>query len=179
MTTTSPRGRMNTALSRAAIQTRQPMASAVGKDSPCHSVTNQLEADHEALLPDLSDPRVLGEELVQERSEKSGSPAYSFQDGLRLEDPQARHRGGATDGVPGERVPVKERLVASRRVVEGIVDPLGGNGGREREIPAGDALPQRHDVGHHPFQVTGEHFAGPSESGCHLVGDEQDIMVVA
>ena len=122
---------------------------------------------------------MVGEILVQECPKKSGSLAHALQDRLRVKDLQARQGGGATDGVPSEGMSVKERLITIGQVVKSIIDAVGGHRGRQREIPARDALSQRHDVGHHALQVTGKEFACPSESGCHLIGDEQDIMVVA
>ena len=68
------------------------------KGLSCRSVSYQFEPDHEALLPDFSNPGMISEKLVQERCKKSGSLAYALQDRLLFKDPQARHGGGATTG---------------------------------------------------------------------------------
>ena len=180
MTTTSPKGRTRTPRSRAAMQTRQPVASAGGKDSRVVLFRTSSSPTMRPLLPDFSNPRMIsGKARTGALQEKRLAGVRRLQDRLLFKDPQARHGGGATDGVPGEGMPVKERFVTITGVVKGVVDPVGGNRGRQWKIPAGDAFPQRHDVGHHAFQVTGEHLACPSEAGCTFNRDEQDIVVVA
>ena len=64
-------------------------------------------------------------------------------------------------------------------VTDGASHMLGGEGGRERQIAAGERLAQTHDVRADAGPVTGEQLAGATETGGDLVGDEQHPELVA
>ena len=82
-----------------------------------------------------------------------------------------RHRAG--QGVPAVGVAVVEgprpEVLAQKR----LMHPSRGDGGRQGQVPAGDALAQTHKVGPDAAQVAGEQGAGAAEPGGHLVADQQ------
>ena len=50
---------------------------------------------------------------------------------------------------------------------------------RQRQVAAGHALGEDHQVRHHPVVLHPEPFAGPAKAGDHLVGDQQDPVAIA
>src|SRR3546814_6307461 len=51
--------------------------------------------------------------------------------------------------------------------------------GRERQIARGDALCQGHEVRLDVEQLAAEPVAGPAEAADHLVGDQQQVILLA
>ena len=68
---------------------------------------------------------------------------------------------------------------AAKAAGAGRVHDLGAAGdGRQREA-AGKALGHGGQIGRHLMVVHGEHLAGAGKAGLHLVGDQQDAVLVA
>jgi hypothetical protein len=62
------------------------------------------------------------------------------------------------------------------RPEEGGRHLLGGQGGGQGQIAAGQALGQAEEVGRHPLALAGEQTAGLAEADGHLVGDQQGAV---
>jgi hypothetical protein len=62
---------------------------------------------------------------------------------------------------------------------ERLEEPVADDHQPERGIAGGDALGRRDDVGDVAEVVAGEHRADPAEGADRLVGDEQDVVLVA
>ena len=55
----------------------------------------------------------------------------------------------------------------------------GGDRQRHRQITAGKAFRQTHDVGSDSGMIAGKHLSRPAESGRNLVGNQQNVKTVA
>ncbi|MNM38091.1 hypothetical protein D3C81_488390 [compost metagenome] len=64
-------------------------------------------------------------------------------------------------------------------VTDGTGDLLRGEGGRQRQVAAGERLAKAHDVGADPCPVAGKQLAGAAKASGDLVGDEQQAELVA
>jgi hypothetical protein len=76
-------------------------------------------------------------------------------------------------------VAVEEGALLVRGAEEALVDPLGRQRRRQRQVAAGEALGEAHQVGRHVLLLTGEHRPGAAEAGRHLVADQQHAEAVA
>ncbi len=94
-----------------------------------------------------------------------------------LHDVEIGHADGAADRVAGIGEAVHDRPVFRRGVLQHIPDLVRDHRGRDREIGAGDALGQGHDIGLELVEPGGEPRAGAPEPGDHLVGDEEDVVL--
>ena len=85
------------------------------------------------------------------------------------------------EGDVGEGGGAAHRVAAEGREVvadlEGVGDLGAGDEGAQRPA-VGDALGHGHDVGLDAVVLDGEELAGAPEAALHLVGDEQDALVV-
>ena len=68
---------------------------------------------------------------------------------------------------------------ARSMVGDGIGYLVGGEYGREGEIPSGERFADAHDVRFHTGMFPGKELAGTSEAGSYLIEDEQDLMFPA
>ncbi len=84
-----------------------------------------------------------------------------------------RGPGGAPDGVAAVGVAVGEGLT------EGVVHLVAGDGGAQRHVAAREALGGGYDVGHRVPVVEAPLLTCPPEPRHDLVGDEEDVMLVA
>ena len=90
-------------------------------------------------------------------------------------DARPRHRG--SEGVPHEGGPVHQRPGL------GVAHPgghrIGAERRRHREVPPGERLAEAEDVGGDAGVLAREERAGAAEPGGDLVGDEQDVVLIA
>src|SRR5579862_328652 len=73
------------------------------------------------------------------------------------------------------RVPVAKRALLLV-LVESLEHIAAHRGRAERQVAARDAFGERHDVGTYVEAARAEHLAGATETGDHLVEDEQNIV---
>ena len=69
-----------------------------------------------------------------------------------------------------------QRLVFLGPGQEGVEHRAGGQRGRQRQVPPGQALGQAQQVGLDPLVLAGEHLPRPPEAGGHLVDHQQDAV---
>ena len=74
----------------------------------------------------------------------------------------------------GVAVAEDAELVALRK--QDFVQRVRHEAGRDRLVPGGQRLRQRHDVGLQIKGLRAEHVARAAESGDHFVDDEQDLV---
>ena len=89
---------------------------------------------------------------------------------------------GAHDFDGGQRSRARHRVAAVGSAQTADVDPvhdLGPAGHRGQRQAGGDALGRRHQVRHDGLVLAGEPGPRPAEAGLHLVGHEQDPVVLA
>ena len=81
--------------------------------------------------------------------------------------------GRAREGVAGVGMPVKEGPAQSRRALECIEHPLGGERRGHREISTSETLAEAEQVGNHILPFAGEHAPRAPESGRDFVENQQ------
>ena len=96
------------------------------------------------------------------------------QDIFFFENAKACESGSAAELVAAIAVAVVEGLAEER-----LEDRFRSEGGCERHVTAGETLGQREEIGHRPLLLEGEHPAGASEAGHHLVRDEEHAVAIA
>ena len=92
---------------------------------------------------------------------------------------QRGQRGRAGERVARVGVAVEEGAELLVLAEEALVDALGGERRRQRQVAAGDALGQAHEVGRDVLVLAREHPARAAEAGGHLVADQQHAVPVA
>src|SRR5581483_3932072 len=155
-TITSPSGRSTAPRRRASSTTRWPRRSAGScsprsmptmKPRPRTSATSGIAA-----TPASSSPRrrILGwrRSRVASRSNASRLASAAAQEGA----------------------------VLLRRAQEGLVDPLRGQRGGEREVAAGEPLAEAEQIGRHALLLAGEHRARAAEARRDHVADQQHAV---
>ena len=71
---------------------------------------------------------------------------------------------------------VEERPVLLVLAEEALVDPLGRQRRRERQVAAGEPLAEAEEVGGDPLLLAGEHRPRAPEPGRDLVGDQEHVV---
>ena len=75
---------------------------------------------------------------------------------------------------------MEERACSSSNgAEEALVDALGRERRGERQVAAGQALGEAHEVGRHALLLAGEHRARAAEAGRDLVADQEHAVLVA
>ena len=90
---------------------------------------------------------------------------------------QAGQGRGAGHGITGIRMAMKEGLELFVGREKGGKNFLGGQGGREWQITAGNALGQTEQVWVDSGMFAGEHFPGATKPGGYLVTDQEDAVL--
>ena len=160
-----------------------PRSRASSGDAVAHAqrglVLAQVDPDHEAPAADLrhlvaSPRRRRGARRAMRIFGCSRSSVLS-----RSNDLEAGDRRRAGERVAGEGVAVEERAVLLVRAEEAVVDALGGQGRRQRQVAARQALAEAEEVGRDPLLLAGEHRPGAAETGRDLVADQKHAVAVA
>src|SRR6202042_1142912 len=112
------------------------------------------EAEPPAYLPDDS----VAVQLLQTAEQVAAHVGRVPDQELALENVQVREPGRARDRVPAERDAVVEG--GPGRAGERVGDVLGGDGGPDWHVAAGQGLGDDGDVRHDPPVLGGEHPAG-------------------
>ena len=132
---------------------------------------HQLHPDHQAEAAYFSDRRRPLLQVAQPPDELRPLVRGIGQDVLARKDVQGRDPGGARYRIAAEGRAVRGRLPL-------VHQPPAGDHGAQRQA-RGNRLGQRHDVGDHSGLLAGKHLARPPIARLHLVGDQQDAMLVA
>ncbi len=139
----------------------------------------QLDAGHRAAPADLRHGAQRCDVLVEQVAQQRDRALQALERPLLLEHVERRERGGAGERVAGVRVAVEEALELVEGAEEALVHALARQRRGEREVAAGDALGERHEVGRDALLLAGEHRARPSEARGHLVADQEHAVAVA
>ncbi len=139
----------------------------------------QLDADHEAAAADLVHGLQRRDVLAEQLAEQRDLRLQRGDRRLALEDLERRQRRGAGERVAGVGVTVKEGLQLGEVAEERLVDALAGERRGERQVAAGEALRDAHEVGRDVLLLAGEHRPRAAEAGGDLVADQQHAVLVA
>ena len=105
-----------------------------------------------------------------------------FQTGIFCVDASAgverRQRGAAGEGIAGVGMRVQEGA-RDRVVEEGFVDRVAGQDDGQRQVAAGDAFRQAHQIGANIRLFVGEESAGAAAADGDLVADQVHLEAVA
>ena len=141
------------------------------------AVGHELEPDEEALPADVADAREAARQRTQpfERLLAAGGRIRHEVAVAKLLE--RRQAGRARDRIA--RVGVAGRELQARGAPERLRDPLGEHRRGERDVAAGEALPEDEDVGPGREVLRGEELPDTAEAGDDLVEDEHDVVPVA
>src|SRR5262249_62206324 len=119
------------------------------------AVGHELDADHEAGLPDLADVPAAGE-----RRQHPGESRRRFRDALDelvpLEEVEAGERDSAAELVARERMAVEGRLALVEVAPEDVVDAVRRQRGRDGEVTAGEPFAEGEQVRLDALVLAGE-----------------------
>src|SRR4051794_23714005 len=138
-------------------------------------VLDELERMEVAGAAHVADERDVAQ-AVEHAAQPGLVLADVLEDALLLEDRDVGQRDPAAHRVPGEREAVDERV---RALEERLGDPVGDDRGSHRRVGRRQALGRRDDVGLIVEALGPEPLAEPAERADDLVGDEQDVVLVA
>ena len=146
-------------------------SAATPSGSPRRPVLDELDADHQPGPADVADRRVVRHQLAQAAAELGPAGAGVLDQPLVADRLEHGDAGGA-----GDRVAAVRRAV--RAATPALAELAPGHDRRQRE-PVGDRLGHAHDVGDDPRVLERPHLARPAVARLHLVGDQQDPVLVA
>ena len=72
---------------------------------------------------------------------------------------------------------MSEHADLGRIVGERLIDLVGEQDCRQRDIGRGHRLRDHHEIGLDAIGLASEHVAGAAEAGDHLVGDDQHVVL--
>src|SRR5207253_2003152 len=99
-----------------------------------------------------------------------------FKHAVALEQLERRERGGTGQWISGVRVAVKESLSLGRLGKKRVVDLVGDERCRQREISAGDSFRQTQQIGADLFLLARQQGSRSSETSRDFVHDEGDVV---
>jgi hypothetical protein len=137
-----------------------------------------LDAGHGADAADLAHAVVRGERLQPGAHQLADARGVRHRAAL-VHEREVRVRDRAAQRVGGVGVPVEERLGLARCAEERLVDLVGGEHRRERQVAGGDSLAAGEQVGAHVDVVDGPHAAGAAHAGGDLVDHHERAELVA
>ena len=140
-------------------------------------IAHELEAEQETLAARVADSGDARLERLQ-----ASQPLFAASGGVRHQIAlsqllQRREPRCAGDGVAG--VGVTGRELQPRRSPESLREPVRDHRCRERDVAAGQPLPEHEDVGPGREELGCEQMPGAAEPGDDLVEDEDDVVPVA
>ena len=140
-------------------------------------VAHQLHAAHQADAADDADHLVLLLQLFEAVQQVGTHLRRVFDEVLVLHDLDVAEGGRSHHRMTtkGDDVAEGDTLAAH----ESVGDVLASDGTAHGQVATGNALGNGHDVGGDAPVLAGEHLAGATEAGYHLIGDEQDAVLVA
>ena len=134
---------------------------------------HQLDGLHGAPAPHVADGRELRPAGPRRRSASTRLP-------IRSAAPARSALGHDVDGGQGGRAGDRVAAVGAAEAADvDVAHDLGPAGHRGQRQAAGDALGRGDQVGHDPLVLAREPGPGPAEPRLHLVGDEQDAVLLA
>ena len=152
-----------------ALEHQEPPAKAKLGDRVGPFVAIEFDADHQTQAANLLHADLRGQATAKLLAELVTLTGAVF-DQRFLQEVHGRQRGGAA-----HRVARAGRPVAAR----GPGHEFTTSHHRAQGHPRGKALGEHHHVGDHAEVLGGEHPAGSSHPGLHLVEDQQDPVLVA
>src|SRR3954466_8949628 len=139
------------------------------------AVLDELERVEVAGAAHVADDLDVAQRL-EHRAEVCLVLADVLEQALALEDVEVRHRDGGAHRVPAPRDPVSEGV---RPLEERLDDAVGRDDRAHRRVGAREALGRRDDVGLVAVLLGAEVVAEAAERADDLVGDHQDVVLVA
>ena len=138
------------------------------------AIRHELHANKQAATAHLADPRFVGERLSKCCSQLRAARCRGLNESFVAKDGEhrARHRRAWNGVAVGE-------AVHEPRGDERIGNVLRGGHKAERPVAARRPLRRDEQVGGHVPVVHAEPGAGATESGHHLVGDEEHLVASA
>ena len=110
------------------------------------------------------------------RAELVGTIAHVREHVPRLDQFEVPQRDRGRERVPAEGVSVVQRARAEIGAEERVEHPTARDRRRHREVPAGDAFAEAHQVGSEVALLGREEGAGTAEPGRDLVTDQQHVV---
>lgn len=143
---------------------------------------DQFDTGDQAGLADIADGGEVPEVLEFEGQEGFEGGAVLDASGV-LEKVEGGEAGSAAEGVAGEAMAVEEGFEVGVVAEEGVEDGLGGEGGGQGEVAAGETFGEAEEIGLDRFVMGGEEpvflggtEAGAAEAGHDFVGDDEGAM---
>ena len=140
----------------------------------------ELDPDHHAAAAHLA--RRSAAAATSSSSQRRSSALFgadAVERSLLLEDLERRQRRRTGERVAGVGVAVEEGLELLVLAEEALVDALGRERRRERQVAARQALRDGHEVGRDALVLAREHRPGAAEAGRDLVADQEHVVLVA
>ena len=154
----------------AAGEDEQPAPEARLLDRDRDVVVGEVDADHEPAAPHVGEQRLAGRELLQPGRQLRADASAAFAVSARLDEVERGERGRAATGLP----PKVEPWVPARHVIRSARAMMAPSG-RPLAMP----LPASRMSGSTPSCSTAQNLPGAADPALHLVGDEQDAVLVA
>src|SRR3954451_3500390 len=142
---------------------------------PRLAVLDELDRVEVAGAADVADDRDVAQRL-EHRAEVGLVLADVLEQALALEDVEVGERDRGAHRVPAPRDAVGEGV---RALEERLHDAVAGDDGAHRGVRARQALGRRDHVGQVVVLLGAEHVAQPAVGADDLVGDQQDVVLVA
>ena len=141
-------------------------------------VLHEFDGQDHAALADFGDVSVRAQVLDAGEHARRGR-AIAFEHGLVAENGERGIRRGAGQRIAGVAVGMQEGVEPGVFVVEGVVDPVGGEHHGQWQIAAGETLREAQVIRPDRGLLAGEHRAGAPEAHGDFVGDEMHLVPVA
>ena len=155
---------------------RPPTFCAASNSSLVSRVPHELDRAHEAEAADVPDVGMVSERVLEVDEEPLALVLGHLRIALALDEAEHRDPDGAPDGMGAVGVGVHPGGV---RRVHDVRDLVADADAAEREVTRGDRLGELDHVRLHPPVLEAEHPSGAPEPRDHLVGDEEDVVLVA
>ena len=144
---------------------------------PGRAIGHELDADHQALAADFADIRVLAHAIDQRLLEIRADFRRVLDQALLLEYLEIGEADRAAHRMARIGEAVREHADLGRSVGEHAPHLVRHHDRRKREIGAGDALGERHQVGLQAVEAGAEPAAEAAEAGDDLIDDEQHVVL--
>ena len=141
-------------------------------------ILGEFDSNDHSALAHFRNVRVVRKVACATAEIRRGGPIL-LDDVVRGEDVQRRECGRAGEGIAGVAVRMQEGGQLGVVVVERRVHVVGRDDHRQRQVTAGQALGQAHEIRRDAGLLAGEHRPGSAESDRYLVGDQMDAVTIA
>ena len=107
---------------------------------------------------------------------RSNFTLHLFQGLLFLEEIDIFNGHTAGKGITRIGMTVEKGLESIEGAEKTAENLICGERGRKGQVSAGDALGNAQKIGFYVFFIAGKHVACPSETGCHFIGNQENIV---